>query len=337
VIGLPSSTFGTTQFTFGGTERSQWNLDGLDDTQHGGNRQIRLIIVMLEAVSQTQTLSSGYSAEFGRAAGGQINVLTKSGTKDFHGSAIFQYRPLAVQAIPTLSTVQPDRSWHDEGGTLGGPIVKKRLFFFAQYENNPYTLPNAVTITSANAAALSLPTSQIGNVPFGETYRTLVGKVDYTLNAKNSGYVRYARFTNHQPNTAGGLSISDRGSVTTDHMNGAGVQLASILTSNLLNELRFGSIQRDQSSVPVGTSGTNGNVWVNISSVANIGYNPLSQTSTTERSSDFIDNLIWTHGRSTWKFDPRSSTPSSPFNPPRTVPTLLPDSQRSTGVAQSVP
>jgi hypothetical protein len=302
VIGLPSSTFGTTQFTFGGTERSQWNLDGLDDTQHGGNRQIRLIIVMPEAVSQTQTLSSGYSAEFGRAAGGQINVLTKSGTNDFHGSAIFQYRPLAVQAIPTLSTVQPDRTWHDEGGTLGGPIVKKRLFFFAQYENNPYTLPNAVTITSANAAALSLPTSQIGNVPFGETYRTLVGKVDYTLNAKNSGYVRYARFTNHQPNTAGGLSISDRGSVTTDHMNGAGVQLASILTSNLLNELRFGSIQRDQSSVPVGTSGANGNVWVNISSVANIGYNPLSQTSTTERSADFIDNMTWTHGRSTWKF-----------------------------------
>lgn len=67
VIGMPTSTFSTTQFTFGGNERSQWNLDGLDDTQHGGNRQIRLIIVTPEAVAQTQTLSSGYSAEFGRA------------------------------------------------------------------------------------------------------------------------------------------------------------------------------------------------------------------------------------------------------------------------------
>jgi hypothetical protein len=45
VIGMPTSTFSTTQFTFGGTERSQWNLDGFDDTQHSGNRQIRLIIV----------------------------------------------------------------------------------------------------------------------------------------------------------------------------------------------------------------------------------------------------------------------------------------------------
>ena len=302
VIGLPSSTFGTTQFTFGGTERSQWNLDGLDDTQHGGNRQIRLIIVMPEAVAQTQTLSSGYSAEFGRAAGGQINVLTKSGTNDFHGSAIFQYRPLDLQAIPTLGTTQPDRSWHDEGGTLGGPILKNRLFFFGQFENNPYTLPNVITITPANAAALALPSSQIGNVPFGETYRTIVGKVDYTINAKNSGYIRYARFTNHQPNTAGGLSISDRGSLTTDHMNGAGVQLATVFSPNLLNELRFGAIQRDQFATPVGTSGANGDVWVNINAVANIGYNPLSQNSTTERSSDFIDNLTWTRGRSTLKF-----------------------------------
>ncbi len=78
VIGIPTSTFSTTQFTFGGTERSQWNLDGLDNTQHGTSRQIRLIIVTPEAVAQTQTLSGGYSAEFGRAAGGQINARIAS-------------------------------------------------------------------------------------------------------------------------------------------------------------------------------------------------------------------------------------------------------------------
>ncbi len=85
VIGNPTSTFSTTQFTFGGTERAQWNLDGLDDTQHGTSRQIRLVIVTPDAVAQTQTLSNGYSAEFGRAAGGQINVILKSGTNDLHG------------------------------------------------------------------------------------------------------------------------------------------------------------------------------------------------------------------------------------------------------------
>lgn len=302
VIGMPTSTFSTTQFTFGGTERSQWNLDGLDDTQHGGNRQIRLIIVTPEAVAQTQTLSNGYSAEFGRAAGGQINVIMKSGTNQFHGSAIGQWRPTDIQAIPTLLTTQPDRSWYDEAFTLGGPIVKDRLFFFGQFENNPYTLPNAITITPANAAALGLPSNQIGSAPFGETYRTLVGKVDYTLNSKNSGYVRYAHFSNHQPNNDSGLSVVDRGSRYIDHQNGGGVQLATVLSSNLLNELRFGTIQRDTGDFPVVSSSSAGSVLINISSVANIGFSPLTTTTTTERSSSVLDNLTWTRGRHTMKF-----------------------------------
>lgn len=302
VIGMPTSTFSTTQFTFGGTERSQWNLDGLDDTQHGGNRQIRLIIVTPEAIAQTQTLSNGYSAEFGRAAGGQINVLLKSGTNQFHGSALGQWRPTNLQAIPTLATAQPNRSWNDVAFTLGGPIIKDKLFFFGQFENNPYTLPTAITITPANAAALGLPSDETGTVPFGETYRTIVGKVDYVLNAKNSGYVRYARFTNHQPNNGGGLSITDRGSRYVDHQNGGGVQLATVLSSTLLNELRFGTIQRDTGDFPVVNSSPAGDVLINISSVANIGFSPLTTTTTTERSTSVLDNLTWTRGRHTMKF-----------------------------------
>ncbi len=302
VIGIPTSTFSTTQFTFGGTERSQWNLDGLDDTQHGATRQIRLIIVTPEAVAQTQTLSNGYSAEFGRAAGGQINIVMKSGTNQFHGSALGQWRPSDLQAIPTLSTVQPNRSWSDVAFTLGGPILKDRVFFFGQFENNPYTLPNAITIKPANAAALGLPSDEIGTAPFGETYRTIVGKVDYTLNQKNSGYVRFAHFSNHQPNNDSGLAIVDRGSRFVDHQNGGGVQLATVLSSSLLNELRFGIIQRDTGNFPVVNSSPAGDVLINISSVANIGFSPLTTTTTTERNSSVLDNLTWTRGRNTWKF-----------------------------------
>ena len=302
VIGIPTNTFSTTQFTFGGTERSQWNLDGLDNTQHGSNRQIRLIIVTPEAVAQTQTLSSGYSAEFGRAAGGQINVVLKSGTNQFHGSALGQWRPLDLQAIPTLAKAQPDRSWWDVAFTLGGPIIKDKLFFFGQYENNPYTLPQAITITPTNAAALGLASDQIGTAPFGETYRTLVGKVDFNLNAKNSGYVRYARFTNQQPNNASGLTIADRGSHYTDHQNGGGLQLATVISDHLLNEIRFGMIQRDTGNFPLVNGSPYGNALINISSVANIGFSPLTTTTTTERSTSVLDNVTWTRGRHTFKF-----------------------------------
>src|SRR5262249_11394106 len=137
VQGLTSATFGTTQFTFGGNERSSWNLDGLDNTQRGGNRQIRMVITTPEAVEEMQVLANGYSAEFGRAAGGQVNIILKSGTNQLHGSALYYFRPRDAQARPSLAAVNPQRTWHDEAFTLGGPIVKDRLFFFGQFENNP--------------------------------------------------------------------------------------------------------------------------------------------------------------------------------------------------------
>jgi hypothetical protein len=300
VQGLTSATFGTTQFTFGGNERSSWNLDGLDNTQRGGNRQIRMVITTPEAVEEMQVLANGYSAEFGRAAGGQVNVLLKSGSNELHGSGLFYYRDRDMQARPSLAAVNPQRTWHDEAFTLGGPILKDRLFFFGQFEDNPYTLPNAITITAANAQALNLPARDIGNAPFGETYRTIVAKVNFRLNDRNSGYVRYNRFTNYQPGNASGLTITDRGNNFNDHMNGGGVQLATVLTSNLLNELRGGVIRRTQANAPIGPPNPNG-AYINITGVANIGYDPLAATSTTEQSDQLVDNLTWTHGRNTIK------------------------------------
>jgi hypothetical protein len=300
VQGLSSPTFGTTQFAFGGNERSSWNLDGLDNTQRAGSRQIRMVITTPEAVEEVQVLSNGYSAEFGRAAGGQVNVILKSGTNEFHGSGMFLYRPESWQARPSLASTNPSETWNDEAFTLGGPIRKDRIFFFTQYEHNPYTRPNALTILPANAAALNLPADQQGTAPFGETYDTYVGKVNYKLNDSNYGYVRYARFTNHQPNNASGLTIPNRGVNFDDHMNGGGVQLATVITPSLLNEIRFGAIQRTQANAPVGKPGPY-EVAVNITGVANIGYNPRALTATTELANQVIDNITWTHGRSTWK------------------------------------
>src|SRR5215831_2871852 len=301
VQGLSSPTFGTTQFAFGGNERSSWNLDGLDNTQRGGSRQIRMVITTPEAVEEVQVLSDGYTAEFGRAAGGQVNVILKSGTNQYHGSELFLYRPQSWQARPSLAAVNPEETWWDEALTFGGPIVKDRLFFFTQYEHNPYTRPNALTILPSNATALNLPANQQGTAPFGETYDTYVGKLNYRLNDRNSGYVRYARFTNHQPNNASGLTIPDRGVNFDDHMNGGGVQLATAFSPNLLNEVRYGAIQRTQANAPVGAPNPY-NAAVNITGVANIGFNPLAATETTELANQIIDNVTWTHGRSTWKF-----------------------------------
>ncbi len=70
VKGVPSSGFGTTQFSFGGLQRTNWGADGLDNTQRRFGRQIRLVIYTPEAVEEVQVLGGTFSAEFGRASGG---------------------------------------------------------------------------------------------------------------------------------------------------------------------------------------------------------------------------------------------------------------------------
>src|SRR5918999_628069 len=86
VKGIPSTGFGTTQFLVGGASRMNWSMDGLDNTQRRGNRQIRLVISTPENVEEMQVMTGAYSAEFGRAAGGAINVVSRSGSNVLHGS-----------------------------------------------------------------------------------------------------------------------------------------------------------------------------------------------------------------------------------------------------------
>ena len=300
VKGLPSTGFGTTQFLFGGTNRSTWSVDGLDNTARRNNRQIRLVINTPEAVEQTQVVSSSYSAEFGRAAGGQINVITRSGTNQYHGSALGLYRPNEWSARPGLNLTKPEATWYDLAFTFGGPVIKDKLFFFGQYEYNPLTGPIPVTITAANAAALKLPAADLEDVKFGETFHTVLAKVNFVLNANNSGFIRYTRFTNDQPNTGGGLATVGRGTDFHDRMNGGGVQLATTFSPALLNELRFGINRRYELRSAVGKyDGTN--PAVNITGVANFGVNPFAGSIAVENSTQFIDNLTWTHGRHTIK------------------------------------
>ncbi len=301
VQGLSSATFGTTSFTFGGSEKTAWNTDGLDNTQRGNSRQIRMVISTPEAVEETQVLANGYSAEFGRASGGQVNVILKSGTNAFHGSAMYLYRATDMQARPSLAAINPpNRSWHDDAFTLGGPILKDRLFFFTQFEDNPYTLPAPITITSANAAALQLPSSQTGFSPFYEIYHTYTGKVNYKLNDSNSGYLRYSRFTNSQPYNTSGLTVPSAGTNFHDLMNAGGAQLATVLSPTLLNELRGGVIRREQHRAPSPSCNAS-SALIAISGVATIGCDPVSVSSSVEQSAQLVDNVTWTHGRSTWK------------------------------------
>jgi len=133
-------------------------LDGVDNNQNTHNMQSRspqVVAPSPDALSEFKVQTSNYSAEFGRAAGAVVNASIKSGTNQIHGSAWEFYRGSATAANTWASNhigaSKAPLSWNQPGGTLGGPIVKDKLFYFGDYEY----------LGSNNAAAL------IGTVPTG--------------------------------------------------------------------------------------------------------------------------------------------------------------------------
>ena len=301
VKGIPSTGFGTTQFTFGGLSRSTWTVDGLDNTQRQSNRQIRLVITTPESVQEMQVVSGSYSAEFGRAAGGVINVISRSGTNEFHGSGMGMFRPNELAARSPLAATKGDQSWWMMAGNVGGPLKKDGAWFFVNDEYNPLKGPQPVTINAAVAATLKIAASDLGNSPLGETFHTPSAKVNYRLSDKNSGFIRYSRFTNTQPGGGGGLTTIGRSTDFKDRMNGVSAQLATVVTPSVLNETRFGFNRRSQARRPVGKASGPDDAAINISGVANFGVNAQAGSDAVEASAQIIDNITWTSGRQTFK------------------------------------
>lgn len=106
--------------------------NGFFGEQAGGQRAA--IDIAIDAVQEFQVIANGANAEFGRTAGGVVNVVTKSGTNDVHGS-VFHFQRLEALSANT-SDGRPLTDFHREqfGGTIGGPIVQDRAFFFGAVE-----------------------------------------------------------------------------------------------------------------------------------------------------------------------------------------------------------
>jgi len=300
VKGIPSTGFGTTQFTFGGHSRTTWTVDGLDNSQRRTNRQIRLVISTPESVQEMQVLSGAYSAEFGRAAGGIINVISRSGSNEMHGSGMGLYRPLVTSARSPLAVRKAEQTWWMVAGNLSGTLKKDKLFFFINDEFNPLKTPQPVTILPDAAKALNLPATDLVDSPFGETFHTPSAKLNFILNSKNSGFLRYNRFTNDQPGGGGGLTTISRSLSFEDRMNGGAGQFATVISPTLLNEARFGINRRAETRDTYVPGQPNG-AQVNITGIASFGVNPLAGSGSVETSTQVIDNLTWSFGRHTIK------------------------------------
>jgi len=143
-----------------------------------------------DAIAEFQVTSMGGTAEFGRAIGGIVNAVTRSGTNAFSGSGYGYFRNTSMNSQDPLSRERGVPKAEFErylyGASFGGPIVESRTFFFAAGERLQQDTPQDNNITAANGALLGLPAEDIGSVT-GTLRDTFgMGKVNHRLSANHS-------------------------------------------------------------------------------------------------------------------------------------------------------
>jgi hypothetical protein len=159
----PSATIGDsagTKFSLNGnrTNENSYYLDGSYDTSfmsQGGN-----IIPNPDALQEFRVLTNNFDAEYGRYPGAVVNVITRSGTNQFHGMAYDYLRNSALNLKNYFATFVTPLVQNQFGGNLGGPIIHNKAFFFGAYEGLRISTPTIITSTSVN---LPTPAEAMGD------------------------------------------------------------------------------------------------------------------------------------------------------------------------------
>lgn len=168
----------TVAFSVGGqrTSANNWTIDGADNVDRGANLTL-LAFPSVDAIAEFQTLRGTYSAEYGRSAAGQVNVVTRSGTNQFHGGAYEFLRSDYLNANNYFNnltnTKRPPLRYNDFGYTLGGPVWipkvydghDKTFFFFSQEFRRVITYSPQVLYVPTQAERLgTFPIAICGSV-----------------------------------------------------------------------------------------------------------------------------------------------------------------------------
>jgi Carboxypeptidase regulatory-like domain len=262
--------------------RSQSNiflLDGVSniDTQINsalGNFRIT------DAVQEFAVQTSVATAEFGRGTGGQVNIVTKSGTNQFHGTAFEYLRNSVLDAADFFTnknkgTKNPLHR-NQYGGTIGGPILTDRMFFFLSYEGFRQVAPTVSSTrvpTAAERASVTDPISKsllqfwpnptnlnaaagtnnfIANVGATTFDETGLAKVDYNFSEKDHLSVRWAQYGG-TVFTPGALPLQG-GNANSPGSDSGVIDYTHTFSSRLLNEARFG-FSRNKTFITVQDSG----------------------------------------------------------------------------------
>jgi hypothetical protein len=311
------------EITFAG-QRGVFNnvsLDGGDynngffGEQLGGQRAA--IDITLEAVKEFQVVATGANAEFGRTAGGVINVITKSGTNEVHGSAFHFQRLEALAANTSDGKPLTDFQREQFGGTVGGPIQKNKAFFFFAFEGIRENLtranladpigtpcPVAAPTILANEAVINgnADCQRLALVGFIKNTRNqdegqpvkhpirnyaFLGKADWDLNSKNKLAISYnfdySKNTNQTFDVAS-YGTSANGIEGPSKINVVNFNLFSTISPTKVNEAHF-SYSRELR--PRGATPSN------IPADTGVGFAPSFRFGNPFFLEPAVDELLW--------------------------------------------
>jgi hypothetical protein len=328
-LGTTFTEFEVTQISFGGMRSfsNEITVDGADfvNTITGVQRATP----PQDAVQEFRVVNNSFGAEYGRALGGIVNIVTKSGTNELHGS-IYDY--LQSSATDARSLLQPAPLPHEIrqnqfGGTLGGPIIKNKTFFYLNYEgkrraasptyapdlfNNIAAIDQAKAYMGLSPEGCNLPLAQCTGTPFGYLKSVLktvdndygFAKIDHQVTNNNRFALRYvvedARDLGEligntedgggigTPSGARNLFIRDQSLVGTFN---------SLLRPNLVNTA-LGQYARRHYNFP----GATGEPDLSVVNDLEFGHNFGTYDAIYESRAQYSDTLAWVKGSHVIKF-----------------------------------
>jgi hypothetical protein len=257
----------------------------------------------LDVVNELQVVTSGGQAEFGRALGGYVNVVTKSGTNTLHGDFYGYFRNQRMNATNALSHTKLPLTQAQYGASLSGPIIHDRTFYFANFEQRELNQSGLVTITPANVAAINArlaavgyqgPQISTGLYPNPVHNSNFLAKADHQFSRNDEFSVRYSLYDVHSDNSRGAGALSaptaSAGLDNTDQT--VAVSNIATFSPRLVNETRGQFTRSDLKALPTDAIGP----AVSISGVASFGTLSGSPTGRLNNLYEIVDNLSYQAG-----------------------------------------
>ncbi len=252
----------------------------------------------LDTVQEFQVVTSGGQAELGRALGGFVNVVTKSGSNAVHGDLYGYVRNQRWNAANPLSNTTLPITQTQYGASLGGPVKKDRTFYFANFERRELNQSGLITISPANVAAINARLDAVGFsglristgiYPNPVHLTNLLAKVDHQFSSRDQFSVRYSLYGSNSQNSRGAGALNPASASAGLDNTDQTIAISNILTvsAKTVNETRGQFTHSNLLALPSDPAGPS----VSIAGVASFGRLSGSPTGRHSQMAEIVDNL----------------------------------------------